>query len=113
MSNRLGGTVLAVLAGVAVGAGLGILFAPDEGKKTRKKIKKTFDESKEDLEDKIDELKKQVRSAVEKKKHDFEEGFEHFVNTSGKKRNEVIATLEDKLAALKKQANDAADNVKK
>ena len=44
MSNHLGNTTIAVLAGVVVGAGLGILFAPDEGKKTRKKIKKTFNE---------------------------------------------------------------------
>ncbi|MEC4113233.1 YtxH domain-containing protein [Myroides pelagicus] len=110
MSNKVGGTVLAVLAGVAVGASLGILFAPEEGKKTRKKIKKTFDDSKEDLEDKIDELKKQVRTVVNKKKHDIEESLDHFVHSSGKKRDEVIASLEEKLAALKSQANEVTED---
>lgn len=113
MSDRLGNTVVALLAGAVVGAGLGILFAPAEGKKTRKKIKKTFDDSKDDLGEKIDELKKQVRETVSKKKHDFEEGLEGIMSTTGKKRDEVISTLEKKLAELKTQANEAVESAKK
>ena len=33
-----GKAVLGILAGTAIGAGLGILFAPDSGRNTRKKI---------------------------------------------------------------------------
>ena len=36
-----GKVLLGVLAGVAVGATLGILFAPDKGSETRKKISQT------------------------------------------------------------------------
>lgn len=113
MSNRLGNTALAVLAGVAVGAGLGVLFAPEEGRKVRKKIKKGFDKSKDDLGEKIDDLKKQVRNIVDKKKYDFEEGFDELVNTTGKKSEEIIDALEKKLTELKKDAAKYAEEAKK
>ena len=44
MSNNAGNTLVAVLTGVAIGAGIGILFAPEKGSKTRKKIKEGFDD---------------------------------------------------------------------
>ena len=39
MSNKFENGILALLAGAAIGVGLGILFAPDKGTKTREKIK--------------------------------------------------------------------------
>ena len=39
MSNNTGNTLLALLAGAAIGAIAGILMAPDKGSKTREKIK--------------------------------------------------------------------------
>jgi gas vesicle protein len=38
MDKHPSNTLLALLAGVAIGAGLGILFAPDSGENTRRKI---------------------------------------------------------------------------
>jgi len=53
---KTGKAVLGILAGVAVGAALGILFAPDKGSSTRKKILKKGGELKEDLEKKFNDL---------------------------------------------------------
>lgn len=51
-----GKVLLGVLAGVAVGATLGILFAPDKGSVTRKKISLKSDDYAEDLETKFNEF---------------------------------------------------------
>ena len=51
-----GKVFLGVLVGVAVGATLGILFAPDKGSKTRKKIVRRKDEYVDDLEEKYNDL---------------------------------------------------------
>ena len=39
MSNNNENSVVALLIGAAIGVGLGILFAPEKGSKTREKIK--------------------------------------------------------------------------
>ncbi|MEZ4771590.1 MAG: YtxH domain-containing protein [Bacteroidia bacterium] len=51
-----GKVVLGVLAGVAVGASLGILFAPDKGSSTRKKISNKSDEYVGELGEKFNGL---------------------------------------------------------
>ena len=49
-----GKVLLGLLAGVAAGALLGILFAPDKGAVTRKKITKKSDEYADALREKFD-----------------------------------------------------------
>ena len=48
--------ILGVLGGVAAGAILGILFAPEKGEKTRKKILSMGNDYAEDIKDKFDTL---------------------------------------------------------
>ena len=46
-------TVIGILSGVAVGATLGVLFAPDKGSNTRKKIIKKSTNAKDELKEKL------------------------------------------------------------
>jgi hypothetical protein len=59
-----GKIVLGVLAGIAAGAALGVLIAPDKGANTRRKIK----QSGVDL---ADDLKENVTSVVDNVTHKF------------------------------------------
>ena len=51
-----GKVLLGVLAGVALGTAVGILFAPDKGSSTRKKISKNKDKYVDELEAKFTEF---------------------------------------------------------
>jgi gas vesicle protein len=79
-----GKVVLGLLAGVAAGALLGILFAPDKGTETRKKISKKgedyvdaikdkFNEFLESITEKFDQVKDDVTEFAEKGKAKFDE----------------------------------------
>ncbi|WHT40817.1 hypothetical protein QNH98_10030 [Myroides sp. mNGS23_01] len=54
-----------------------------------------------------------MRSVVDRKSNSIEDGIEDFINSAGKKRDEVISALEHKLAELKKQGKELAESAKK
>ena len=65
-----GKVLFCVLAGVAAGALIGVLFSPEKGSITRKKISKKgddyVDDLKEKFEDFIEEIKKNVETGKDK-----------------------------------------------
>ena len=63
--------ILGVLAGVAVGAALGILFAPDKGWNTRKRILKKGEDLTEDLRDKFEEFLDSLSAKADEAKEDI------------------------------------------
>ncbi len=60
-----GRALLGVLAGIAAGAEWGILYAPDKGANTRKKILKKRDETSDDLSEKFNEFIELITSKFE------------------------------------------------
>lgn len=102
MANNNGNSLLAALAGIALGLGAGVLLAPEEGKKTRKKIKNTLEESAGELKARINELADEVKHKTIQAKGSLEDNVEHLVTKSSYKAEEVIDVLEKKLADLKK-----------
>ncbi|MCF6129809.1 YtxH domain-containing protein [Flavobacterium sp. AS60] len=92
MSTKNGNSILALIAGAAIGAAIGILFAPDKGSKTREKIKEG-----------LDDLKDETNEKFSKTKDDLKETVEDLLSNSSYKAEEAITFLEEKLAELKKQ----------
>ena len=65
---KSGKVLLGVLAGIAVGAVIGILFAPDKGKNTRKKISEDGDKYVEELKSKFDDFLETITEKYESAK---------------------------------------------
>lgn len=103
MSNSTGNTFLALLTGAVIGAGIGILFAPDKGSKTREKMKDGFDDVKNELKNKLDHASEEFKDKFSTAKIDLEETYDELVSNMSHKTEDVISFLEDKLAELKRQ----------
>ena len=101
MTNDSGNTLLALLTGAAIGAGIGILYAPDKGTKTRKKIKRKAIETTDDITNRISHAKEELTKTAEAKKVDFEHKLEETISNMSYKADDIITALEKKLADLK------------
>jgi gas vesicle protein len=71
-----GKLVVGVLAGVAVGAIIGVLFAPDKGSETRRKIVKKGSDSYDGMKDKLGDLANSISSKASGMRGDLEKIFE-------------------------------------
>ncbi len=84
--------VIGLLAGAAIGATLGILFAPDKGKNTRRRLKKN-------VEDYTDRAKSSVQNAVGDVKNE--------ANDIYSRLRKKMRKMEEETAELQEQLEDA------
>jgi gas vesicle protein len=76
--NNTNKIVVAAAAGIAVGAIIGLLFAPDKGSETRKKMndegKKLYDDVKDKFrrgKEKFNDLREDIEQKVKEKAEEF------------------------------------------
>lgn len=65
--------ILGVLGGLAAGAILGILYAPEKGEKTRKKIKRKSNDYADDLKDSYESTLKKISKKYETLKQESQD----------------------------------------
>lgn len=102
MSNN-SNTIAAILAGAAVGAAIGILFAPDKGSKTRSILKEGLDDATHNLKDSFEASSEVLREKFAHAKENLDGTYEDLLSNMSYKTEEVISFLESKLADLKTQ----------
>ena len=102
MSNKKRG-LGKFLAGVGIGAGLGILFAPKSGVETRRDLKKKLDEFVEALKDiDINEVKDEFLNKVDEIKCELED----------LDKEKVLNIAKEKAELLKKKVNELVEMAK-
>ena len=69
--NNAGKIVIAVAAGIAAGAVLGVLFAPGRGSETRKKIVGELQDKFDKCKEKYSDLKEQFEETIKEKTGEF------------------------------------------
>ncbi|MBP2283610.1 gas vesicle protein [Flavobacterium sp. CG_23.5] len=104
MSNKAGSTLMGLVTGLAIGAGLGILYAPDKGSRTREKINDGYDDAKNNLKLKYDNASDELKNKISLfKQNNLQDTYDDMISNVSHKAEDVISFLEQKLADLKEQ----------
>jgi|SRR5690606_17456117 len=103
MTNNTGQTLLALLTGAAIGAGIGILYAPDKGSKTRDNISKGAVKAQKELSRKLKETTDALGKKASAARLSFEEKLEDTISNASYKADDVLKALEEKLEDLRVQ----------
>ena len=94
-------TLLGIIAGSAIGAALGILFAPEKGEITRRRLVDQAAATRDTLQEGAVDLRDKVADQISAKSETLEAKMNGIVSDVSYKTEDVITTLETKLAELK------------
>lgn len=121
--NNAAGVLAGLLAGAAAGVVLGMLYAPEEGSETRKKIKTKANDLKdqavdqygratemakneynnvsEKVKNQYNNISAQVKETADKLAADVKEGYDKYKDQAVAKTTEVVKDVENELDGMK------------
>jgi len=109
---------LSILAGLAAGAAIGILYAPDKGWKTRARVKKAaangYEDMKENLGDlgaKVDEKTAEAKETINNLRDTLREKGSEIKEGTRKLLVEQLERLENALKQAEEAAEESVGNV--
>ena len=111
-SSKNTNITLALLTGVAVGGAVSLLFAPDSGKRTRRKIKDSTYKATDALAKAATELKGKAEDAYMNQKENLETRLDSIVSDVRHNREEMLPLLERKLKEMKAKSKKVKTKAK-
>lgn len=110
--NNTAGILAGLLAGAAAGVILGMLYAPEEGKETRRKIKTKANDLKEEAKNKYGEVSEKVKDqygnisstfkeTASSVAHTVKDGYDKYKDQIVSKTNDIVKDVESGLNDLK------------
>lgn len=97
-TNVILASVISAISGVVIG----ILFAPDKGSRTRKKISRESDEYLQSLKNEIEELRKSLNKKAKRTKDEIGEMTEDIQNTG----EDIVDETKERAEAFKDWTKD-------
>src|SRR5699024_5289842 len=94
-------TILALLTGAIIGVGVGMLFAPDKGSKTRDKIGKEARKAQKTAQDKFNKTSEVISEKAQIARANFTSKLNDTLSAASGKADDILAAMEDKLEELR------------
>ncbi len=93
--KEAGAGLAAFLLGAVIGAAVGLLYAPNRGETTRKRLKRwandTYEDNKEYMLEHAQDLKEKVKDHFEDAREKFNEGKDKVTKEFNRRKDEVVA----------------------
>lgn len=81
--ERNSGIVLGLLAGAAIGSLLGVLFAPEKGEETRKRVRRKIEDLTDEALEQYEVLSEKTKNGVERVISNAKQGYEKYKEQIG------------------------------
>lgn len=98
--------ILGFLTGAAIGGILALLYAPEKGEITRNRIADQAKAYGDDLNQRVTTTKEDLSANATRKKASIDEQIEETLDNANHRADEIITSLENKLAELRKKNQD-------